>query len=456
MQRQSTGPFPDAGTNTTAMDINQSQSACAASIIESATKPPQRERPRSTLEGMPPEILLLIVDVIFGDKGPSGYKVTEKSFCVHENCIQQSVCYSNFGRERDVIYLAATCKRLHKIISPAVFKHDIRQNFSSALILSAKRGLPNAALQALEAGADVNAPDRTGFDFDQELSVFSCDSCDSCEFDDDMEDSERLPVSSSLTALHWATFFGNEDMMRLLIGRGANTNARADVGFRSYLAPMNGVDGEEGYGIDEWEEGGLSFSHSQKAMFCHTSWEHSERQSGAQYSQYSSCLSTEYLGGANALFFALKALHDCSEVQRWRTSTVYLHVEQFAGRAPDGWRLSMAKLLIEHGSSLITRENGQVHALHQASAYGQNDIVKFLIDELGTDPNIKDNDSNTALHYVAIGAGRQLEKEGDMQIRDLWMTTQLLLDRGADPCLQNFRGLTAEKVGLPLKWLERA
>ncbi|KAJ3962901.1 hypothetical protein N0V92_000337 [Colletotrichum tropicale] len=85
------------------------------------------------------------------------------------------------------------------------------------------------------------------------------------------------------------------------------------------------------------------------------------------------------------------------------------------------------------------------------SAYGQNDIVKFLIDELGTDPNIKDKDSNTALHYVAIGAGRRLEKEGGMQIQDLWMTTQLPLDRGADPCLQNFKGLTAEKIGLPRK-----
>ncbi|KAK1855690.1 hypothetical protein CCHR01_01704 [Colletotrichum chrysophilum] len=214
---------------------------------------------------------------------------------------------------------------------------------------------------------------------------------------------------------------------------------------------MNGFDGEEGYGIDEWEEGGLSFSHPQRAMFSHTNWEYSVRQSGGSYSQFSSYLSTESLGGANALFFALKSIHDWAEVQRWRTSTVCPHVEQFAGRAPDGWRLSMAKLLIEHGSSLITRENGQVHALHQASAYGQNDIVKFLIDELGTDPNIKDKDSNTALHYVAIGAGRRLEKEGGMQIQDLWMTTQLLLDRGADPCLQNFKGLTAEKIGLPRK-----
>ncbi|KAH9226783.1 hypothetical protein K456DRAFT_42742 [Colletotrichum gloeosporioides 23] len=437
MQHQSTVPSPAAGTSMTASDTNKSQSACAAGAMESTTTTHQRERPRPTLPKMPPEILLLIVDVMFGDRGSSGYNRTETSFCKDANCQQQSVCYSNFSRERDVIRLAATCKKLHIIISPAIFKHDIRENYSSALILSLKSGLSNVVLQALEAGADVNAPDRTAFDFYQ-------------DWYGDEVDTERFPVSSSLTALHWAAFFGNEDVMRLLIGRGANTNARADVGTRSYLIEEEYYETDEDEGdrtderkekeIDEWEEASLSSTHPQRAMFCHTNKEYGQ----------------SHFGGANALFFALKSLHGWSEVLRWRKRSVYSD-EQFARRARGGWRLSMAKLLIEHGSSLTTRECGQIHALHQASAYGQTDIVKLLIDELGTDPNIRDKDNSTPLHYVAIDAmRRQGGKAGDMQIQDLRRTTQLLLDRGADPCLQNFKGLTAEKAGLSRWWLERA
>ncbi|KAH0434173.1 hypothetical protein CcaCcLH18_05497 [Colletotrichum camelliae] len=444
--------WPAPETTITATDTNESQSACAVVIAKSTTTTPKREGPRPTLEQMPPEILLLIVDAMFGDRGSSGYNTTEKSYCRHKNCWTQSVCYSNFSRERDAIRLAATCKKLHKIISPAIFKHDIRENYSSALILSAKSGLSNVVLQALEAGADVNAPDRTGFDFHQEV----CDSQVNVE-------TERFPVSSSLTALHWAAFFGNEDMMRLLIGRGANTNARADVGTRSYLneeevywsdeGEENRTDKWEEDEIDEWEEDSLNLDHPQRAMFCHTNKEyddHSRWGGRFSFSQHFSCLEEdECFGGANALFFALKALHGRSEPLEWRTRAVH-YDEQFARRAPDGWRLSMAKLLIEHGSSLIAREYGQIHALHQASAYGQADIVRFLIDELGTDPNIRDKDRNTPLHYVAIDATRrQRGKAGDVQFQDLRKTTQLLLDRGADPCLQNFKGLTAEKADLP-------
>ncbi|KAK2767359.1 ankyrin repeat protein [Colletotrichum kahawae] len=439
MQHQSTTLWPAPETAITATDTNESQSACAVGIVKSTTTTPKREGPRPTLEQMPPEILLLIVDAMFGDRGSSGYNTTEKSYCKDENCWKQSVCYSKFSRERDVIRLAATCKKLHNIISPAIFKHDIRENYSSALILSAKSGLFNVVLQALEAGADVDAPDRTGFDFHQEV----CDSQVNVE-------TERFPVSSSLTALHWAAFFGNEDMMRLLIGRGANTNARADMGTRSYLNEdevywsdedeEDRTDKWEEDEIDEWEEDSLSSDHPQRAMFCHTNKE---------YDDQNRC-------GANALFFALKALHGRSEPLEWRTRSVY-YDKQFARRAPDGWRLSMAKLLIEHGSSLITREYGQIHALHQASVYGQTDIVRFVIDELGTDPNIRDEDKNTPLHYVAIEATRRQRGEaGDMQFQDLRKTTQLLLDRGADPCLQNSKGLTSEKLGLPRKWLERA
>ncbi|CAI0653749.1 unnamed protein product [Colletotrichum noveboracense] len=304
------------------------------------------------------------------------------------------------------------------------------------------------------SSTDVNAPDRTAFDFYQ-------------DWYGDEVDTERFPVSSSLTALHWAAFFGNEDVMRLLIGRGANTNARADVGTRSYLIEEEYYETDEDEGdrtderkeneIDEWEEAGLSSTHPQRAMFCHTNKEYGQSQYGGHYSEYFSCLEKDdSFGGANALFFALKSLHGWSEVLRWRKRSVYSD-EQFARRARGGWRLSMAKLLIEHGSSLTTRECGQIHALHQASAYGQTDIVKLLIDELGTDPNIRDKDNNTPLHYVAIDAmRRQGGKAGDMQIQDLRRTTQLLLDRGADPCLQNFKGLTAEKAGLSRWWLERA
>lgn len=95
----------------------------------------------------------------------------------------------------------------------------------------------------------------------------------------------------------------------------------------------------------------------------------------------------------------------------------------------------MAKLLIRHDSSLLTRECVAIHALHHATAYGNEDMIKLLIDEIGVCPNTRDEDGNTPLHYLARGdVPRSMDQKA----------LKLLLDRGADPTLQNSNGLTPQ------------
>ncbi|KAI8281887.1 Ankyrin-3 [Colletotrichum sp. SAR 10_98] len=364
---------------------------------ETASSSPS-ERVRASLETIPPETVLLIADFLFGDTSRSAYDMED---------ISDPANAWRFDPERDVIRLAATCRKLRTILTPAIYNHDVQHNYSSALFIAAKKGITSAVLLSLQAGADVNAQDRTMFDY----YTYSEES-----------NTERYPVQSSFTALHWAAFFGNEELAKLLIARGADVNARADMGYRYYLWDDT----------EEWAEEPLDSSNPQMIMFCHSEKESDDsRRSG-----YFGKRDTVHIG-ATPLFFALKADTTSANYFRW-----LIQVDDpcddrkrvLNGNESDK-RSSMAKLLIRHGSSLLTREYGAIHALHQATAYGNEDMIKLLIDEIGVCPNTSDEDGNTPLHYLT---------RGDIPRSVGQKALQLLLDRGADPNLQNSDGLIPE------------
>lgn len=337
--------------------------------MEETASSSRSERVRASLDTIPRETVLLIADFLFGDTSRSAYDMEDISDSADAwwvRCPQKRPrgrlwytktegAYDRFDPERDVIRLAATCRKLHTVLTPAIYNHDVQHNYSSALFIAAKKGITNAVLLSLQAGADINAQDRTKFDY----YIYSEES-----------NTERYPVQSSFTALHWAAFFGNEELAKLLIARGADVNAKADIGYRYYLWDDT----------EKWAEEPLDSSNPQMIMFCHSEKESDDsRRSG-----YFGKRDTVHIG-ATPLFFALKADTTSANYFRWliQVNDPCDDRKSVLNGNESDKRSSMAKLLIRHDSSLLTRECGAIHALHQATAYGNEDMIKLLIDEIG-------------------------------------------------------------------------
>ena len=102
------------------------------------------------------------------------------------------------------------------------------------------------------------------------------------------------------------------------------------------------------------------------------------------------------------------------------------------GQAIRGGNMETVKLLLEHQPNLIIKyDEGwdeEQTALMIAAVKGHTEIVRLLLDR-GADPNIQDDQGQTAL----INAIFSISIE----------TVKLLLDRGADPNIQDDQGQTA-------------
>ncbi|KAK0377969.1 hypothetical protein CLIM01_04705 [Colletotrichum limetticola] len=159
--------------------------------------------------------------------------------------------------------------------------------------------------------------------------------------------------------------------------------------------------------------------------------------------------------GANPLFFALRGSFDSENRALWEaTSTKHYRfgTEPFVADDTSGSRLDIVKALIKARSSLVTREKDKVHALHQACAYRDVDVVRFLLEEVGVDPNTRDSKGDTALHYVAANQSYAFNIDAAPHRHDLLRRTQeivnLLIDKGSNINAQNVDGQSPADIGL--------
>ncbi|EXF86458.1 hypothetical protein CFIO01_00155 [Colletotrichum fioriniae PJ7] len=117
-----------------------------------------------------------------------------------------------------------------------------------------------------------------------------------------------------------------------------------------------------------------------------------------------------------------------------------------------GSRLEIVKALIKAGSSLVTREKGKVHALHQACAYRDVGVARFLLEEVGVDPNTRDSKGDTAFHYVASNQSYAFHTNTASNRHDLLRRTQeivnLLIEKGSNINAQNVDGQSPADIGL--------
>ncbi|KAI3551366.1 hypothetical protein CSPX01_01283 [Colletotrichum filicis] len=286
---------------------------------------------------------------------------------------------------RDVANLAASCRALYELITPVLYRRDAEQNHSSALLISAKRGNVRALKLALENGANADADDHTmPLQWTNECFRY----CEHCEYQVWWREPRRLDMS----ALHWAALCGREDVLEILL------NHKAGVGPNKRAVVQPGLDagnyGSLPYVEDYCDEYNASFP-------CLA------LQTTMGYNPVSS-------HGANALYFLLG------------TGRMRAHEKT----------VDMARLLVDAGSSLTTHEAAELHALHQAAAYDNAELVQFLLCERKVDPNITDAAGNTPLHHHVDSRFRVEGGAKDTK------TLSLLLKYGADPNLRNVDGLS--------------
>lgn len=93
--------------------------------------------------------------------------------------------------------------------------------------------------------------------------------------------------------------------------------------------------------------------------------------------------------------------------------------------------IDVARLLLEkHQASASAQDSLGAQAIHRAALTGQNEAIRFLICELGTDVDVRAASGHlTALHYAA--------KEGHVS------TVQMLLALGADINCKDARNRSA-------------
>ncbi|KAM0429590.1 hypothetical protein ACHAPT_006186 [Fusarium lateritium] len=308
-----------------------------------------------TLDCLPPEILIQIVDEAFEaskDDVAKGYN--ESQTRIYSNLADEHAKSERFQVWRDVLNLAATSKYLRRVITPVVYSYDAKFNHSSALMLSAKTGNTAAITMALHHGADIHAGDRST------AASWVFGDTSGCKV------WKPLELEDQVTALHWAAFKGHVPAAKLLMERGADVNHRVRVD--TSVGMYRSIEIKR-----------LAAKFMEVFPFPSKPVQHvAARIQEGLWGVDDSIMCQTLERGANPLYFALLAGH-----------------------------YEMAQLLIKAGASTETHLGTQVNALHQACDSGNVEMVKLILHRV--DPNVADALGNTPLHYLS--GDRQVAKE---------------------------------------------
>ncbi|KAK1499797.1 hypothetical protein CABS01_10195 [Colletotrichum abscissum] len=397
-----------------------------------ATSQPSPVSEVTQLAYMPDVVVLNIVDMLLNDGDIPGYLESDEER--YDVCTAANPEGMRSWGVQNATNLAKVCMRFYNIVSPAVFRHDIQHRCASSLLLSAKRNNLDGVLASLRHGANINQTDQSLMHVEEteimEEHRFEC---------------LLFPVKTSLTALHWASLYGYKELVHHLLKFGADVQHRADLGFYHYFS----CDPYENC----WKEYETDMDDPHRALFCATKAEYKKSIDRSSAQSQRETLPSPM--GANPLFFALRGSFDSENRALWEaTSTEYYRfgTEPFVADDISGSRLDIVKALIKAGSSLVTREKDKVHALHQACAYRDVDVVRFLLEEVGVDPNTRDSKGDTALHYVAANQSYTFIIDAASHRHDLLQRTQeivnLLIDKGSNINAQNIDGQSPADIGL--------
>ncbi|OBS28096.1 hypothetical protein FPOA_02036 [Fusarium poae] len=285
---------------------------------------------------MPPEIIVCIVDSMLkmnhGCEQPARWTWADD---------EPEPYFNPLHRYKDALSLATTCKALYNLLIKQIYRTDVRNNKSAALLRSAKMGSLEGVKRSLEAGANVDIGDTTMGTVSRDIARF-CLSMDGEVHELYWGAWHPFDMSGQATAIHWAAYWGHKDIVSLLLERGADVNHRVHVKADTFYCDIVDANVEDGIiclkGVDE-EVARWTLEH-----------------------------------GANPLYFAIKG-------GDWDT----IH------------------LLIHAGAEFVTHTGCGIHALHQAVSNGDTGLVESLLQHESVVANLNtilDSRGATALHYL--------------------------------------------------------
>jgi len=207
------------------------------------------------------------------------------------------------------------------------------------------------------------------------------------------------------TPLHCAAFWGQKEISRLLISKGADVNARGPEGTPLHLSAMLGYSGvtelllSQGAHVDDRDDSGQTPLQMAVKMGSIIYYDPRDRSFHTMEPHLPAEKTNEFVEVIR-LIVASGADVNRRQQKNGRADLTPLHIASIRGCR------RTAELLITAGSKLNLKDDTYGFTpLHCASANGNSEVVKLLI-SMGADLNLKDRNGTTPLK-AAIEKGQK-------------------------------------------------